>query len=48
MGLGNEAQSRPDKKPYKRYVDEIISQGRPLSDVWDDIQFLRGNHPERV
>jgi DNA modification methylase len=36
------------QKPYKRYVDEIISQGRPLSDVWDDLQFLRGNHPERV
>ena len=36
------------QEPYKRYVDEIISQGRPLSDVWDDLQFLRGNHPERV
>jgi len=36
------------QEPYKRYVDEIISQGRPLSDVWSDIQFLRGNHPERV
>jgi len=36
------------QEPYKRYVDEIISQGRPLSDVWDDLQFLRGNHPERT
>ncbi len=36
------------QEPYKRYVDEIISQGKPLSDVWDDLQFLRGNHPERV
>lgn len=36
------------QEPYKRYVDEIISQGRPLSDVWSDLQFLRGNHPERT
>lgn len=36
------------QKPYKRYVKEIISQGRPLSDVWSDLQFLRGNHPERT
>jgi DNA modification methylase len=36
------------QEPYMRYVDEIISKGRPLSDVWDDLQFLRGNHPERV
>jgi site-specific DNA-methyltransferase (adenine-specific) len=36
------------QEPYKRYVDEIIEQGRPLSDVWPDIQFLRGNHPERT
>ena len=36
------------QKPYKRYVDDIISQGKPLSDVWSDLQFLRGNHPERV
>lgn len=36
------------QKPYKRYVDEIISQGKPLSDVWSDLQFLRGNHPERA
>ena len=36
------------QEPYKRYIDDIISQGRPLSDVWDDLQFLRGNHPERT
>ena len=36
------------QKPYRRYVDEIVSQGKPLSDVWSDLQFLRGNHPERV
>lgn len=36
------------QKPYKRDVDDIISQGKPLSDVWSDLQFLRGNHPERV
>ena len=36
------------QRPYKRYVDEIVSQGKPLSDVWSDLQFLRGNHPERV
>jgi DNA modification methylase len=36
------------QEPYKRYVDEIISEGRALNDVWDDIQFLRGNDPERT
>ena len=36
------------QKPYRRYVDEIIAQGRALSDVWADIPFLRGNHPERL
>jgi DNA modification methylase len=36
------------QEPYKRYVDEIISQGKALNDVWGDLQFLRGNHPERV
>ena len=35
------------QEPYKRYVEEILSQGKPLSDVWSDLQFLRGNHPER-
>lgn len=33
---------------YKRYLDEYIDKGGALNDVWDDIQFLRGNHPERV
>lgn len=36
------------QEPYKRYVDEIISQGKALNDVWSDLQFLRGNHPERT
>ncbi|MYA79839.1 MAG: hypothetical protein F4X39_04840 [Acidobacteriia bacterium] len=36
------------QKPYRRYVDEIVSKGRPLSDVWADLQFLRGNDPERT
>ncbi|MCA9906448.1 MAG: site-specific DNA-methyltransferase, partial [Anaerolineae bacterium] len=36
------------QEPYKRYVDEIISEGRALNDVWDDVQFLRGNDPERL
>jgi adenine-specific DNA-methyltransferase len=36
------------QEPYKRYVDEIIEQGKPLNDVWADTQFLRGNHPERT
>ena len=25
------------QKPYKRYVDDIIEMGRPLSDVWGDL-----------
>jgi DNA modification methylase len=33
---------------YKRFLDEYIDKGGALNDVWDDIQFLRGNHPERV
>jgi len=36
------------QEPYKRYVKEIISQGKALNDVWSDLQFLRGNHPERA
>lgn len=36
------------QEAYKRYVDEIIEQGRALNDVWSDLQFLRGNHPERT
>lgn len=35
-------------EPYKRYLDEYIDKGGALNDVWSDIQFLRGNHPERV
>ncbi|MYC81519.1 MAG: hypothetical protein F4X19_05425, partial [Acidobacteria bacterium] len=36
------------QQPYKRLVDDIVAQGRPLNDVWEDLQFLRGNHPERT
>ena len=36
------------QEAYKRYVDEIISEGKALSDVWSDIQFLRGNDPQRT
>ncbi|MBN8691205.1 MAG: site-specific DNA-methyltransferase [Armatimonadetes bacterium] len=36
------------QEPYKRFIDEIIEKGKPLSDVWSDLQFLRGNHPERA
>jgi DNA modification methylase len=36
------------QEPYKRYLDEIIGEGHALNDVWDDIQFLRGNDPERT
>ena len=36
------------QEPYKRYLDEILSQGHALNDVWSDLQFLRGNHPERA
>jgi SAM-dependent methyltransferase len=36
------------QEPYKRYVDEIIGNGRALNDVWDDVQFLRGNDPSRT
>jgi len=33
---------------YKRYLDDYVEKGGALNDVWSDIQFLRGNHPERV
>jgi len=36
------------QKPYKRYLDEIISQGKAMNNVWTDIPILRGNHPERI
>ena len=35
-------------EPYKRYLDEYLEKGGALNDVWTDIQFLRGNHPERT
>lgn len=35
------------QEPYKRYIDEIIEQGRALNDVWSDIPSLRGNDPGR-
>ena len=35
-------------EPYKRYLDEYVNKGGALNDVWDDVQFLRGNHPERT
>ena len=36
------------QEPYKRYVDEIIGNGRAINDLWTDIQFLRGNDPSRT
>jgi len=33
---------------YKKFLDEYLDKGGALNDVWDDIQFLRGNHPERM
>ncbi len=35
-------------EPYKKYLDEYLEKGGALNDVWTDIQFLRGNHPERT
>ena len=35
-------------EPYKRYLDEYVEKGGALNDVWGDIRFLRGNHPERT
>ena len=35
-------------KPYKRDLNEYLEKGGAMSDVWTDIPFLRGNHPERV
>jgi len=35
------------QEPYKRYVDEIIGDGKALNDVWSDISSLRGNDPAR-
>jgi len=36
------------QESYKRYIDEIIEYGKAVSDVWSDLQFLRGNDPERT
>lgn len=35
------------QQAYKRYIDEILKDGKALNDVWDDIPFLRGNDPQR-
>lgn len=35
-------------EPKKAYLDEYIAKGGALNDVWNDIQFLRGNDPERT
>lgn len=43
-----ETRSQADgKEPTKTYLDEYIAKGGALNDVWSDIQFLRGNDPER-
>ena len=44
-----ETRSQADgKEPVKSYLDEYVAKGGALNDVWSDIQFLRGNDPERV
>lgn len=44
-----ETRSQADgKEPVKTYLDEYVAKGGALNDVWSDIQFLRGNDPERV
>lgn len=35
-------------EPYKQDLLEYLEKGGGMNDVWDDIQFLRGNHPERT
>jgi DNA modification methylase len=35
------------QEPYKRYIDEILEGGKALNDLWTDVQFLRGNDPQR-
>lgn len=35
-------------EPHKVFLDEYVAKGGALNDVWSDIPFLRGNHPERV
>jgi DNA modification methylase len=34
-------------EPYKQDLNEYLDKGGAVNDVWDDVQFLRGNHPER-
>ncbi len=36
------------QEPYRRYVEEILAEGKAINDVWDDVQFLRGNDPQRT
>lgn len=36
------------QEPYKRYIDEIVANGKALNDVWSDIPSLRGNDPQRT
>jgi site-specific DNA-methyltransferase (adenine-specific)/adenine-specific DNA-methyltransferase len=48
------------QEPYKRYVDDILEDGKAINDYWsdldysdvddcwDDVQFLRGNDPQRT
>ncbi len=36
------------QEPYKRYIDDILEDGKALNDLWIDLQFLRGNDPERT
>jgi DNA modification methylase len=36
------------QEPYKRYLDDILEDGRAINDLWTDIQFVRGNDPIRT
>ena len=36
------------QEPYKRYIDDIVANGKALNDVWSDIPSLRGNDPLRT
>jgi len=35
-------------EPHKVFLDDYVAKGGALNDVWTDIPFLRGNHPERI
>lgn len=35
------------QEPYKRYIDDIVANGKALNDVWSDVPSLRGNDPLR-